>query len=97
METVLYFVVAFQLGAGLIFLACLSHILTSHSVSYQFVSAELEKAKELIEDKCTEFDVITKKASDANASLASRIPEIDNKISDMQNKINMMSLRFQGK
>jgi hypothetical protein len=97
MDSVVYFLIAFQFGAGFVFLACLNHILTAHSISYQFVSSELEKAKESLEDKCIEFDAITKKASDANASLASRIPDIDNKIADMQNRIQMMGLKISGR
>ncbi len=97
MDSIVYSIIAFLIGCGCVLLVMLKHILHSYSISAQFMSVELDKTKSLLEKKCEEFDAITKKASDANHSLAARIPDIDNKLADMQNKLQMMSLRFQGK
>ncbi len=94
---IVYASLAFISGAGGVLALTLNHIFQSYSLSSQFISEELEKTKLLLEKKCEEFDAITKKASDANMSLASRIPEIDSKISDLSNRIQMMGLRLQSK
>lgn len=90
-------IVAFFVGGQVILILMLKYIFDSYSVSSQFLSSQLEKMHKVVDDKCREFDEVTMRASKANNSLAEKAAAYDDKIAVIENKINMMNLKFNGR
>ena len=57
--------------------------------AYQSSMSDLREAKELLFEKVHEFDDITRKASEANNSMASKIIDMETQIGKIDDRISM--------
>lgn len=92
-----HLIVAFFVGGQVILILMLKYIFDSYSVSSQFLTSQLDKMHKHLDDKCNEFDEVTIKASKANNSLAEKAAAYDEKIAVIENRLNMMNLKFNGR
>ncbi len=90
-------IVSFFVGGQIVFLMVLKYILDSRAVSLDFVTVQLQVAKAELEAKCKEFEVIMQKVATANNSLGEKAATYDEKIAQIENKLNMMNLKFNGR
>lgn len=97
MEIAFYMIFAFVSGLALMLVATIGYVFRAYSVSSQFMTNELRDSRNKIEDCVKEFGEVTKRASLANNSLAEKAAGYDEKIAMIENRMNMMNLKFNGR
>lgn len=83
----------FLLGALGALLFLLHVILRGNAHRLNLAVEECVRLEEKLEGKVLEFDTITRKASEANLTIAERVIANDKKLNDIENRIAMLKMQ----
>lgn len=83
----------FCVGALVTLVGLMRMIFESHSVILSGAQREANEWRKALKEKTEEFGEITKKASDANASLGQAIIDFDLKLKDLENRVAMLRMQ----